>query len=342
MKDIIPKVRSDWRTALVLALCVVLCVILILCYLWGRDMLNREEARRIYQLEHPQRVLNEQYLTESEEARSASRTDTPPTQPNLPNRQQAIAEDDSTYCLPEESGLHRVGAPRQIPAGEAGGTDLNPGPWADYTMTLPWKVARNARKLKTRAIALLKQATPVREPLQRSTTHYTGKRLDERIGSRAANVESIRIQIVGEVSQQECTSCLRNDGPWAKCIRFHDIDRIVTACGNYQWNGRARNRSSQSSMEIRVLTHREQAESGVAATDRLEHYVRQMQAEVGLHDSRNAAIHNAIQADNFAELVVPARAFIPTTTTDDHQAQFDRLLTMTNNVKEQFVTIQRT
>ncbi|KAJ5598333.1 hypothetical protein N7537_008417 [Penicillium hordei] len=105
--------------------------------------------------------------------------------------------------------------------------------------------------------------------------------------------------------------------------------------------GHQRNRSSQSSMEIRVLTHLEQAESGLAATERLERYVRQMQAEVGLHDSRNAAIHNAIEADNYAELVVPARAFIPTTTADNHQAQFDRILTMINNVKEQFV-IQRT
>lgn len=58
-------------------------------------------------------------------------------------------------------------------------------------MTVPWKVARNARKLKTRAIAKLKQATAVREPLQRSTTHYTGKRLDEGICSKAANVKSI-------------------------------------------------------------------------------------------------------------------------------------------------------
>ncbi|KAJ5847633.1 hypothetical protein N7455_011590 [Penicillium solitum] len=70
-----------------------------------------------------------------------------------------------------------------------------PGPWTEYAMTVPWKVARNARKLKTRAIVKRKQATPVREPLQRSTTHYTGKRLDERIGRKAANFESILIQI---------------------------------------------------------------------------------------------------------------------------------------------------
>ncbi|KAJ5202294.1 hypothetical protein N7449_004373 [Penicillium cf. viridicatum] len=208
---------------------------------------------------------------------------------------------------------------------------MNPGPWAEYAMTVPWKAARNARKIKTRAIALLKEATLVREPLQRSTTHYTGKRLDERIGSKAANVESVLIRI--------------NDGPWAKCIRFHNIDRVVTGCGNCQWNGRAacydfsqlpltpetsrghqRNRSSQSSMEIRVFTHHEKAESGLAATERLEQYVRRMQVE----------------ADNFAELVVPDRAFIPRTTADDHQAQFDRILSMVNSIKEQLVTIQRT
>ncbi|KAJ5517016.1 hypothetical protein N7527_008576 [Penicillium freii] len=241
----------------------------------------------------------------------------PPTQPDLPNRQQLITEDD------KESSHHTVGAPSRIPAGEAGGEDMNPGLWAEYVMKVPWKVARKAKKLKTRAIAKLKQATPVREPLQRSTTHYTGKRMDERIGSKAANVESILIQIVGEVSQQECTNCLQNDGPWAKCVRYHDIDRVVTACGNCQWNGQA-------------------AETGLQAVERLEEYVRRIQAELGLHDSRNAAIHNAIMAENFAELVVPARAFIPTTTADDHQVQFDRVLSMINSVKEQLVNIQRT
>ncbi|KAJ5415220.1 hypothetical protein N7465_003915 [Penicillium sp. CMV-2018d] len=135
----------------------------------------------------------------------------------------------------------------------------------------------------------LNQATAVREPLQRSTTHYTGKRLDERIGSKAANVESILIQIVGEVSPQEYTNCLQNDGPWAKCVRYHDIDRVVIACGNCQWNwhavrcdffqlplvpktsrGHRRNRSSQSSMEIRVNTHHELAETALQAAERLE------------------------------------------------------------------------
>lgn len=73
-------------------------------------------------------------------------------------------------------------------------------------MLLPWKVARNGRYIKTKAIETMKAATAVREPLQRSTTHYTGKGMEDRIGSSASNVESAMIQIVGEVSQQECTS----------------------------------------------------------------------------------------------------------------------------------------
>ena len=276
----------------------------------------------------------------------------------------SIANDDIS-CPPEETTSHVIGAPISIPIGRAGGADLAPGAWAEYAMKILWKVARNARNIKTRAIKLLREATPKREPLQRSTTHYTGKRMDERINSRAANVESILIQIVGEVSRQECTSCLQNDGPWAKCIRFHDIDRIVTACGNCQWNGQQsrcdfyqiprvpetpprghrRGRSSQSSissLEIRMNAHNEEADAGLAITERLEQVVRQMQADIGLDDSKNAAIHEAIRADNFAELIVPVRAFIPTITPDQHRAQFDRILTMINNIKEQFANIRRT
>lgn len=62
-----------------------------------------------------------------------------------------------------------------------------------------WKVTQNRRNIKTKAIALLDRAVTVGEPLQRSTTHHTGKSLDKRIGSKAANVESILIRIVREV-----------------------------------------------------------------------------------------------------------------------------------------------
>jgi hypothetical protein len=231
-------------------------------------------------------------------------------------------------------------------------------------MKLPWKVARTGRRLKTKAIALLTGAVAVREPLQRSTTNYTGKRLDERIGSRAANVESILIQIVGEVSQQECDHCLQNNGPWAKCVRFLDVDRIVTACGNCQWNGRAdrcsfyqhplipenssqghrRGRSSQSSintLEVRLDIQGDKAEAGLAMVENLERALRRVQAEIGLDDSRNEAIHNAIRAENFAELIVPARAFIPTTTPDQHRAEFDNMLQMVAAIRDNFANIQR-
>jgi hypothetical protein len=47
-------------------------------------------------------------------------------------------------------------------------------------------------------------------------------------------------------------------------------------------------------------------------------------------------------AENFAELIMPARAFIPTTTPDQHKAQFDRILGILSTMKEQFANIQRT
>lgn len=107
-------------------------------------------------------------------------------------------------------------------------------------MSLPWKVAGSGRFIKTEAIKVMKGATAVRKPLQRSSTRYTGKRMDERIGSSAANVESAMIQVVGQVCKQECVSCQKRDGPWAQCIRFHELGRTVSSFGNCHWNGQHR------------------------------------------------------------------------------------------------------
>lgn len=265
--------------------------------------------------------------------------------------------------LPAEgTGTHSIGAPLEVPVGKAGAADSIPGEWAAYAMKLPWKVARSGRRMKTNAIKLLTGAAAVREPLQRSTTQYTGKRLDERVGSKAANVESILIQIVGEVSQQECSHCLQDNGPWAKCIRFLDIDHTVTACGNCQWNGREtrcefyqpprvtdtppprghqRGRSSQSSIEIRLQAHTETADAGLTGVESLEQAIRRMQAEVGLDYTKNAAIHAAMRADNVAELIVPARAFIPETSPEEIRTKFDHLLEMVAAIKDNLNSIQR-
>jgi hypothetical protein len=109
----------------------------------------------------------------------------------------------------------------RIPVGKSRSANLEPGQWAHHIMRLPYKVAQNARGIKTAALRLLSAAEPAREPLVRHTINYTGRRLDERIGDQAANVESALIQIVGEVSQEECRNCLRGEGPWTQYIRFY-------------------------------------------------------------------------------------------------------------------------
>lgn len=50
------------------------------------------------------------------------------------------------------------------------------------------------------AVKFLKNADNLHEPMQRSTTNYTGKRLDERISSESSNLESVLVQIVGTLS----------------------------------------------------------------------------------------------------------------------------------------------
>lgn len=298
-------------------------------------------------LESPQRVLSEQYLVESEEACSASRTgklrattvnkkyrkwlksliinheyvcrrlESPPRFLFRPCVWEILHSVCKTECPPSSSwprSLDRVCNDGAMEGGEER------------------QETQDTSNCQTEASHSCEGASPeVHDTLHRKTPGRTHRQ------------ESCKFRInldsdLGEVSQQECTNCLQSDGPWAKCVRYHDIDRVVTGCGNCQWKGRAvrcnffqlplvpetsrchqRNRSSQSSMEIRVITHHEQAETGLAAVERLEDYVRHVQAEVGLHDSRNAAIQNAIRPENFADLVVPARAFLfqlpqPTTT----------------------------
>jgi hypothetical protein len=78
--------------------------------------------------------------------------------------------------------------------------------------------------------------------------------------------------------------------------------------------GHQRGRSSQSSinsLEVHLNPRNKKAETGLGATESLEQVVRQLQGEVGLHDTQNPAIHNARRAENFADLIImPARAFI--------------------------------
>ncbi|KAJ5770924.1 uncharacterized protein N7511_002975 [Penicillium nucicola] len=151
------------------------------------------------------------------------------TQPHSTNRQQVIAPELEDYSPAEDPGHHLIDTPLTVPAGEAGAEEIQPSMWATYVKQLPWKVARHGKFIKTDAIKMLKEAPSRREPVQRSSTGYTGKRLDERIGTQAANVESVLIQIVGETSYQECTNCLKNNGPWAHCIRYDNINWTVSA-----------------------------------------------------------------------------------------------------------------
>lgn len=154
----------------------------------------------------------------------------------------------------------------------------------------------------------MKGATAVREPLQRSFTRYTGKRMDERIGSSAADVESAMIQVVGQVCEQECVSCQKRDEPWAQCIRFHDLDRTVSSFGNCHWNGQQRqcnyyhapvsqastqthrrHRSSADSIHLHDDHIAEEARAGMRATEELEQVVRSLQAEMNMDAVQNAA-----------------------------------------------------
>ncbi|KAJ9483857.1 hypothetical protein VN97_g9540 [Penicillium thymicola] len=91
------------------------------------------------------------------------------------------------------------------------------------------------------------------------------------------------------------------------------VSLILTEWLPYVGTGYRRGRSSQSSintLEVRLNVQGDKAEAGLAMVENLERALRRMQAEIGLDDSKNEAIHNAMRAENLADLIVPVRAFI--------------------------------
>ncbi|KAJ5800793.1 uncharacterized protein N7518_002861 [Penicillium psychrosexuale] len=232
---------------------------------------------------------------------------------------------NDTSCQAEEPGHHTVGAPLRILAGQAGDADIAPDAWARFATMIPWQVARNGRHIKTKAIALLINAVPAREPLQRSITR---ERLDERIGSKAAKFESVLIQIVGEIPDRNAHTARETMGP--------EQNALDTPRGHQR--GRS-SRSSISPLKLRLNITTQKADAGIALIKRMEQAVRKLQAEIAI-DDRNAAIHEAIHADNYTELIVPARALIPATTPEQRTRQFDDILGMIANLKELYSTIQ--
>lgn len=199
-------------------------------------------------------------------------------------------------------------------------------------------------------------APSVREPLQRTKTEYTAQRLDDRIGYDTANAESVLIQITGVVSQQQCSNCLKATGPWSQCVRFHDTQRSVTACGNCHWNGRKKrcdfyeppaddkapgghqmDRSSTSSVRSHVASPGEDEDRvsvSISAIEELKRAVLQMQSEGTIEEAKITAIRMLLQSDNVGDSITAMRTLIPDSTSEQRRAQFDRILGMIDGMKE--------
>ncbi|KAJ5366756.1 hypothetical protein N7541_000697 [Penicillium brevicompactum] len=183
---------------------------------------------------------------------------------------------------------------------------------------------------------------------------YTGKRLDERVSSSAANVESTLIKVVGTIAQQECSSCLKGNGP---LCAFPDITNTVTACGNCQWNsqksrcdfyqaspggratsGHRRNRSSASSggsPQVNLVVESERATVCKAALEEIQEAIRRLQARHNIDLMQLAAMRNVLaQGVHPPPHTIPAiQAFMPTMTPEENRAEFDRILAMLERVK---------
>lgn len=101
-----------------------------------------------------------------------------------------------------------------IPKGTAGSQDRRPGVWAKLLWETQWKVPVNGMFLKGSLLPKMITMKAVRELMARPGFFWSGKREEERIRDRVANVESAFIQCLGEVQDPQCDSCIKLNGPW--------------------------------------------------------------------------------------------------------------------------------
>lgn len=121
-----------------------------------------------------------------------------------------------------------------IPVAKLGWAPLPPAEWAAYLKEHAFWVSLGTRG--PNEIITLYNAPSRNEPLLRHGKPISGLMLKCKISNKAYNVESALIQVVGTIEPEPCERCGRGNGPWAKCISFHDDENSITSCGNCQWN----------------------------------------------------------------------------------------------------------
>lgn len=109
---------------------------------------------------------------------------------------------------------------------------LAPGAWATYGIQSHWRADRGDRKFKTGDLQRFAVAPSLREPMEQSSTRWTGKRMDEKICARVANIGSVVIKIVGQVQAAVCSDCRRDKGPWSQLVLLTGLTSTLTVCSN--------------------------------------------------------------------------------------------------------------
>ncbi|CAI7650485.1 unnamed protein product [Penicillium bialowiezense] len=238
---------------------------------------------------------------------------------------------------------HRAGSYGVLPAKEAGDEIIPPGRWAALIKTIPWGVARAGEYIKTDALRLLITVPSRREPAQRTKTQYPAKRLFERIGASVASVESALIQVVGDISPQKCENCLKQNGPWAHCVRFDDVSRLTTASGNCTFNGNKKrctfyqiptgggaishkltrsNSSSISSQHTQFRVDLQRIDSRDSEWDQLIADTRAHQAKLNMIFTQISMLRNRPDQGTFETF----RELLPSQTPEQIMAQAERLI----------------
>ncbi|KAJ5936112.1 hypothetical protein N7454_005410 [Penicillium verhagenii] len=196
---------------------------------------------------------------------------------------------------------------------------MEPGEWANFIMTPPFKFsiafrgARLRRNILPRLLAMKCINEPVIRPGQR--TIWDAGSFYTRLNTKLANIESAVIQCVGPIIEdpdEMCENCKKRNGPFPFCVRVDGVPN----CGNCHWMGQSRRCSfntgqpcntGQPAPKIRRNGHlitREESEQITGEIAELKVVHREILKQLASHD---VALENASDHYREALFVNPMR-----------------------------------
>ncbi|KAJ5701266.1 hypothetical protein N7488_008814 [Penicillium malachiteum] len=135
-----------------------------------------------------------------------------------------------------------------LPPIRSGLRDEPPGAWANWICKIPYPVVRSDKSILFEEIKWLSTLNNRRElvvkrsrlELESESGPMTGNTLNLQIGSKRIRVQSALVQVKRLNMTCLCEQCRKGLGPWPGCKVVQHPMKLISACSNCLWRGKAK------------------------------------------------------------------------------------------------------